>query len=91
VCFRQLGSVIDIRLTVVMCAWLFDIALSAMVNVARFDLGTALRPVRNELCPDRAARRERRAAGPPGHGLAAPGLAYRRTELARMIRVAPGC
>ena len=24
---------------VVLCAWLFDIALSAMVNVARFDLG----------------------------------------------------
>ena len=30
---------LDIWLMVVMCAWLFDIALSAIVNVARFDLG----------------------------------------------------
>jgi PAS domain S-box-containing protein len=37
--FRRLHSVIDIWLMVVMCAWLFDIALSAIVNVARFDLG----------------------------------------------------
>ena len=32
-------SVLDIWLMVVMCAWLFDIALSAILNVARFDLG----------------------------------------------------
>jgi PAS domain S-box-containing protein len=31
--------VIDIWLMVVLCAWLFDIALSAILNVARFDLG----------------------------------------------------
>jgi PAS domain S-box-containing protein len=31
--------VIDIWLMVVLCAWLFDIALSAIVNVQRFDLG----------------------------------------------------
>ncbi|MBR1172494.1 PAS domain S-box protein [Bradyrhizobium sp. KB893862 SZCCT0404] len=37
--FRRPHSVIDIWLMVVMCAWLFDIALSAIVNVARFDLG----------------------------------------------------
>ncbi|MBR0709645.1 MULTISPECIES: PAS domain S-box protein [Bradyrhizobium] len=37
--FRKPHSVIDIWLMVVMCAWLFDIALSAIVNVARFDLG----------------------------------------------------
>ena len=30
---------IDVWLMVVLCAWLFDIALSAIVNVARFDLG----------------------------------------------------
>ena len=30
---------LDVWLMVVMCAWLFDIALSAIVNVARFDLG----------------------------------------------------
>jgi PAS domain S-box-containing protein len=37
--FRRLRSIIDIWLMVVMCAWLFDIALSAILNVASFDLG----------------------------------------------------
>ena len=37
--FRRPHSVIDVWLMVVLCAWLFDIALSAMFNVARFDLG----------------------------------------------------
>jgi PAS domain S-box-containing protein len=37
--FRRSHSVIDVWLMVVLCAWLFDIALSAIVNVARFDLG----------------------------------------------------
>jgi PAS domain S-box-containing protein len=37
--FRRTYSVIDVWLMVVMCAWLFDIALSAIVNVARYDLG----------------------------------------------------
>ena len=37
--FRRPHSVLDIWLMVVMCAWLFDIALSAILNVARFDLG----------------------------------------------------
>jgi hypothetical protein len=37
--FRRPHSVIDVWLMVVMCAWLFDIALSAILNVARFDLG----------------------------------------------------
>ncbi len=37
--FRRPYSVLDVWLMVVMCAWLFDIALSAIVNVARFDLG----------------------------------------------------
>jgi PAS domain S-box-containing protein len=37
--FRRPHSVIDIWLMVVLCAWLFDIALSSIVNVARFDLG----------------------------------------------------
>ncbi|HYD96863.1 MAG TPA: response regulator [Noviherbaspirillum sp.] len=32
-------SVIDLWLMVVMCAWLFDIALSAVLNQGRFDLG----------------------------------------------------
>jgi PAS domain S-box-containing protein len=36
---RQPQSLIDVWLMVVLCAWLFDIALSAIVNVARFDLG----------------------------------------------------
>jgi PAS domain S-box-containing protein len=36
---RRPYSVLDVWLMVVMCAWLFDIALSAIVNVARFDLG----------------------------------------------------
>ncbi|WP_407118572.1 PAS domain S-box protein [Bradyrhizobium sp. LMG 9283] len=37
--FRRPHTVIDVWLMVVMCAWLFDIALSAIINVARFDLG----------------------------------------------------
>jgi PAS domain S-box-containing protein len=37
--FRRQRSVIDVWLMVVLCAWLFDIALSAILNVARFDLG----------------------------------------------------
>jgi PAS domain S-box-containing protein len=36
---RRPHSLIDVWLMVVLCAWLFDVALSAMVNVARFDLG----------------------------------------------------
>jgi PAS domain S-box-containing protein len=36
---RRPYSVLDVWLMVVMCAWLFDIALSAILNVARFDLG----------------------------------------------------
>ena len=36
---RRPHSVLDIWLMVVMCAWLFDIALSAILNVARFDVG----------------------------------------------------
>jgi PAS domain S-box-containing protein len=37
--FRRRHSLIDVWLMVVMCAWLFDIAASAIINVARFDLG----------------------------------------------------
>ena len=37
--FRRPHSVIDIWLMVVLCAWLFDIALSAILNGGRFDLG----------------------------------------------------
>ena len=37
--FRRPHSVIDVWLMVVLCAWLFDIALSAIFNVNRFDLG----------------------------------------------------
>jgi PAS domain S-box-containing protein len=37
--FRKPHSVIDVWLMVVMCAWLFDIALSSIANTARFDLG----------------------------------------------------
>jgi PAS domain S-box-containing protein len=36
---RKPHSVLDVWLMVVMCAWLFNIALSAIVNVARFDVG----------------------------------------------------
>jgi two-component system sensor histidine kinase/response regulator len=32
-------AVLDLWLVVVLCAWLFDIALSAMLNAGRFDLG----------------------------------------------------
>ncbi|MCG2629635.1 PAS domain S-box protein [Bradyrhizobium sp. WYCCWR 13023] len=37
--FRKPHTVIDVWLMVTMCAWLFDIALSAIVNIARYDLG----------------------------------------------------
>ncbi|MBA2402489.1 MAG: PAS domain S-box protein [Bradyrhizobium sp.] len=37
--FRKPYSVLDIWLMVVLCAWLFDIALSAILNVARYDAG----------------------------------------------------
>jgi PAS domain S-box-containing protein len=37
--FRRPHSVLDVWLMVVLCAWLFDIALSALFNAARFDLG----------------------------------------------------
>ncbi|HEY6863914.1 MAG TPA: MASE4 domain-containing protein, partial [Burkholderiales bacterium] len=36
---RRRRSVLDVWLMVVMCAWLFDIALSAVLNAGRFDLG----------------------------------------------------
>jgi diguanylate cyclase (GGDEF)-like protein len=36
---RKPYSVLDLWLMVVICAWLFDIALSAMLNGGRFDLG----------------------------------------------------
>jgi signal transduction histidine kinase len=36
---RRPHSVLDLWLMVVMCAWLFDIALSAVLNAGRFDLG----------------------------------------------------
>lgn len=35
----QSGSILDLWLMVVMCAWVFDIALSAVFNGGRFDLG----------------------------------------------------
>lgn len=37
--FRKERSVLDLWLTVVMCAWVFDIGLSAIFNTGRFDLG----------------------------------------------------
>ena len=37
--WRRPHSVLDVWLMVVMCAWLFDIALAGMLNAARFDLG----------------------------------------------------
>ena len=36
---RRPHSVLDLWLMVVMCAWLFDIALAAILNASRFDLG----------------------------------------------------
>lgn len=37
--WRRPHTVLDLWLIVVMCAWLFDIALSAVLNATRFDLG----------------------------------------------------
>ena len=36
---RKPHSILDIWLMVVMCAWIFDVALSAVFNAGRFDLG----------------------------------------------------
>ena len=36
---RRRHTVLDVWLMVVMCAWVFDIALSAVLNAGRFDLG----------------------------------------------------
>src|SRR5215470_16270954 len=36
---RPAHTVLDVWLMVVMCAWLFDVALSAVLNTGRFDLG----------------------------------------------------
>ena len=36
---RRPYSVLDLWLMVVMCAWMFDVALSALLNAGRFDLG----------------------------------------------------
>lgn len=36
---RRARTVLDLWLVVVLCAWIFDIALSAVLNHARFDLG----------------------------------------------------
>ena len=36
---RRPHTVLDVWLMVVMCAWIFDIALSAVLNAGRFDLG----------------------------------------------------
>jgi signal transduction histidine kinase/CheY-like chemotaxis protein len=36
---RRPHAVLDLWLMVVMCAWLFDIALAAVLNAGRFDLG----------------------------------------------------
>ena len=36
---RRPHNVLDLWLMVVMCAWLFDVALSALLNGGRFDLG----------------------------------------------------
>ncbi|MCW5661817.1 MAG: response regulator [Burkholderiaceae bacterium] len=36
---RRPFSVLDLWLSVVMCAWLFDVGLSAVFNAGRFDLG----------------------------------------------------
>ncbi len=37
--FRRPHRMIDLWLMVVMCAWLFDIALAAILNTGRYDLG----------------------------------------------------
>ena len=36
---RKARSVLDVWLMVVMCAWIFDIALAAVLNAGRYDLG----------------------------------------------------
>ena len=66
--FRRPHSVLDVWLMVVLCAWLFDIALSAILNVAqirsRFLRRADLRAVRRKLRSGRVADRQCRPAGP---------------------------
>lgn len=38
-CWRGIRTVLDLWVAVVMCAWVFDIALSAVFNAGRYDLG----------------------------------------------------
>lgn len=38
-CWRGIRSVLDLWVAVVICAWIFDIALSAVFNGGRYDLG----------------------------------------------------
>ena len=67
---RRPHFVLDVWLMVVMCAWLFDIALSAILNVAqirrRLLSRPHLRPLRRELRARRPARRQCRPAGQAG-------------------------
>ena len=79
---------------VVLCAWLFDIALSAMLNVARFDLGfyagRIYGLVRRQFRAGGAADRQCRPAGPtvaPGR-TSAPAVGLERnlrTERERLF------
>ncbi len=66
--FRRPYSVIDVWLMVVMCAWLFDIAISAVFNVAQVRSGLLCRPdlraLRGKFRPGGTAGRQCRPAGP---------------------------
>ena len=65
--FRRPHSVLDVWLMVVMCAWLFDIALSARLQRreirSRLLCRTHLRAMRRQFCAGGPADRQCRAAG----------------------------
>ena len=67
---RRPYSVLDVWLMVVMSTWLFDIALSALLNAGRFDVGLLCRPRLRSDGRDPgaagAADRDRRGLCPAG-------------------------
>jgi hypothetical protein len=87
---RRLRSVIDVWLMVVLCAWLFDIALSAILNVARFDLGFYAGRLYGLCAAPGYSEDVVIHQGRLDSGVLLLVKPYRKTELARMIRVALG-
>ena len=70
---RRPHAVLDLWLLVVMCAWLFDIALAAGLNAGRFDLGFYGGPPSGLPATKFVAPGVPQGRGPGGGGAARPG------------------